>query len=174
MTLSTWLRQQNFCSHRLLWLLTLMPIQHLVRLELCRAQLTRSCPDWALIFFSDESHFHLWPDDNRRCGWRKLRKWMRGFPVLTVASHTGPQQGVIFGGVISFDSQTHLVIIYGTITSQLYEDDILWSVMLHSFCDILDLLFGMSMPTCTQKVLLWIVFKSALHFFCQLSLISLP
>ena len=45
--------------------------------------------------------------------------------TLTIASHTSSQQGVMVRGIISFDGRTHLVVISGTVTAQLYDDDIL-------------------------------------------------
>ncbi|GFV40135.1 hypothetical protein TNCV_1533831 [Trichonephila clavipes] len=44
------------------------------------------------IVFSDESHFQLCPDSNRRRVWRRLGQ--RADPAFTIARHTSPQTGV--------------------------------------------------------------------------------
>ncbi|GFU74497.1 DUF4817 domain-containing protein [Trichonephila clavipes] len=49
----------------------------------------------------DEYHFHLCPDDHRR---RVLiRSGQRADPAFPIARHTGPQQGVMVLGAISFE-----------------------------------------------------------------------
>ena len=53
-----------------------------------------------------------------------------GLPALTIASHTSPQEDVIVWGVISFDSRIHQLVIFGIVSSQLYDDDLLHLVML--------------------------------------------
>ncbi|UYV69232.1 CNOT6L [Cordylochernes scorpioides] len=86
-----------------------MPTPHTrvltVRLQWCRERSTWNCADWGRIVFSDESHFLLCPDDCRKCVWR--RPGQRVDLGLTVEHHTGPQQGVMVWGAISFDSRTH-------------------------------------------------------------------
>ncbi|UYV80155.1 hypothetical protein LAZ67_18001840 [Cordylochernes scorpioides] len=62
--------------------------------------------------FSDESRFLLCPDDRRKRVWK--RPGQRVDPGLTVEHHTGPQQGVMVWGAISFDSRTPLVVLPGT------------------------------------------------------------
>ncbi|GFW24588.1 transposable element Tc1 transposase [Trichonephila clavipes] len=52
--------------------------------------------------FSDESCFQLCPDDHRRRVWRQLEQ--RADPAFPIASHTGPQQGVLVWGAISFEA----------------------------------------------------------------------
>ncbi|GFX38379.1 transposable element Tc1 transposase [Trichonephila clavipes] len=52
--------------------------------------------------FSDGSHFHLCPDDHRRRVWR--RSGQRANPAFTIARHTGPRQGVMVWGAISFEA----------------------------------------------------------------------
>ncbi|GFW83278.1 transposable element Tc1 transposase [Trichonephila clavipes] len=54
--------------------------------------------------FSHEAHFQLCPDDHRGRVWRSPEQ--RADPAFTIASHTGPQSGVIVWGAISFDSRT--------------------------------------------------------------------
>ncbi|UYV70360.1 hypothetical protein LAZ67_7002668 [Cordylochernes scorpioides] len=87
-----------------------------IRLQWCRKRSTWNCADWGCIFFSDESRFLLCPDDRRKRVWR--RPGQRVDPGLTVEHHTGPQQGVMVWGAISFDSRTPLVVIPGTLTAQ--------------------------------------------------------
>ncbi|GFV99526.1 transposable element Tc1 transposase [Trichonephila clavipes] len=51
--------------------------------------------------FSNESCFHLCPDDQRRSVWR--RPGQRANPAFTIVRHTGIQQGVMVWGAISFE-----------------------------------------------------------------------
>ncbi|GFW85189.1 transposable element Tc1 transposase [Trichonephila clavipes] len=51
---------------------------------------------------SDESHFHLCPDDHRRRIWRQPGQ--RADPAFTIARHTGPQLGVMIWGTISIET----------------------------------------------------------------------
>ncbi|GFW78576.1 hypothetical protein TNCV_2243761 [Trichonephila clavipes] len=51
--------------------------------------------------FSDESRFHLCPDDHRRRVWR--RSGQRAESAFTMAHPTGPQQGVMAWAAISFE-----------------------------------------------------------------------
>ncbi|GFX58200.1 transposable element Tc1 transposase [Trichonephila clavipes] len=57
---------------------------------------------WERIVFSDESCFHLCPEDNRRRVWRGPGQ--RVYPVFTIAGHTRPQQGFMVWGAISFEA----------------------------------------------------------------------
>ncbi|UYV70221.1 Transposase [Cordylochernes scorpioides] len=70
----------------------------------------------APTIFSDESRFLLCPDDRRKHVWR--RPGQRVDPSLTVEHHTGPQQGGMVWGAISFESRNPLVVIPGTLTTQ--------------------------------------------------------
>ncbi|GFS66239.1 transposable element Tc1 transposase [Trichonephila clavipes] len=67
---------------------------------------------------SEESRFQLCPEEHRRRVWR--RRGQHADPAFTIASHTGPQSGVMVWGALSFDSRTHLVVIRGTIKAQQY------------------------------------------------------
>ncbi|GFW23329.1 transposable element Tc1 transposase [Trichonephila clavipes] len=58
--------------------------------------------DWERIVFSNESSFHLCPDDHRKRVWR--RPGPRADPAFTITRHTGPQQGVMFWSAISFEA----------------------------------------------------------------------
>ncbi|GFU12937.1 hypothetical protein TNCV_1456741 [Trichonephila clavipes] len=49
----------------------------------------RNHVDFGRVLFSEESHFQLCPEDNRR------RVWRRPGLVFTIACHTGPQPGVM-------------------------------------------------------------------------------
>ncbi|UYV72355.1 hypothetical protein LAZ67_9002766 [Cordylochernes scorpioides] len=82
----------------------------------CRERPTWNYADWGRIVFSDESRFLLCPDDRRKRVWR--RPGQRVDPGLTLEHHTGPQQGVMVWGAISFDSRTPLVVTPGTLTAQ--------------------------------------------------------
>ncbi|GFV35454.1 transposable element Tc1 transposase [Trichonephila clavipes] len=53
---------------------------------------------------SDESRFHLRPDDHRRRIWRQTEQ--RADPAFTISHHTGPQQGVMDWRTISFEAGT--------------------------------------------------------------------
>ncbi|UYV69295.1 hypothetical protein LAZ67_6003159 [Cordylochernes scorpioides] len=128
MTINRRLRELNLRARRPLRCLPLTPVHRQVRLQWCRERSTWNCADWGRIVFSDESRFFLCPDDRRKCFWR--HPGQRVDLGLTVEHHTGPQQGVMVWGAISFDSRTPLVIIPGTLTAQRYVDDILWPVLL--------------------------------------------
>ncbi|GFX58533.1 transposable element Tc1 transposase [Trichonephila clavipes] len=65
--------------------------------------------DWGRIVFSEKFRFQLCSDNLRRHVRR--RPGHRADPAVIIARHTGPQQGVIVWGAISFDSQTPLVVI---------------------------------------------------------------
>ncbi|UYV82611.1 hypothetical protein LAZ67_22000131 [Cordylochernes scorpioides] len=120
---------------------------------------TWNCADWGHIVFSDEFRFLLCPDDRRKRAWR--RPGQRVNPGLTGEHHTGPQQGVMVWGAISFDSRTPLVVIPGTLTAQRYVDDILDLFFCRSSHITPGLLLNKIMPGHTRHVLLWIVFNLA-------------
>ncbi|UYV79199.1 hypothetical protein LAZ67_17001480 [Cordylochernes scorpioides] len=115
MTINRRLRERNLRARRPLRCLPLTPVHRQVRLQWCRERSTWNCADWGRIVFSDESRFLLCPDDRRKRVWRRPG---RVDPGLTVEHHTGPQQGVMVWGAISFDSRTPLVVIPGTLTAQ--------------------------------------------------------
>ncbi|UYV73011.1 CCDC130 [Cordylochernes scorpioides] len=116
MTINRRLRERNLRACRLLRCLPLTPVHRQVRLQWCRERSTWNCADWGRIVFSDESRFLLCPDDRRKCVWRHPGQHVD--PGLTVEHHTGPQQGVMVWGAISFDSRTPLVVIPGILTAQ--------------------------------------------------------
>ncbi|UYV84357.1 hypothetical protein LAZ67_X001927 [Cordylochernes scorpioides] len=128
MTINRRLRALNLRARRPLRCLPLTPVHRQVRLQWCRKRSTWNCADWGRIVFSDKSCFLLCPDDHRKRVWR--RPGQRVDPGLTVEHHTGPQQGVMVWGAISFDSRTPLVVIPGTLTAQRYVDEILRPVLL--------------------------------------------
>ncbi|UYV72229.1 hypothetical protein LAZ67_9002258 [Cordylochernes scorpioides] len=128
MTINRRLRERNLRARRPLRCLPLTPVHRQVRLQWCRERSTWNCAYWGRIVFSDESRFLLCPDDRRKRVWR--RPGQRVDPGLTVEHHTGPQQGVMVWGAISFDSRTLLVVIPGTLTAQRYVDDIIRPVLL--------------------------------------------
>ncbi|UYV81587.1 hypothetical protein LAZ67_20001605 [Cordylochernes scorpioides] len=90
--------ERNLRARRPLRCLPLTPVHRQVRLQ------------------CDESRFSLCLDDCRKRVWR--RPGQREDPGLTVEHHTGPQQGVMVCGAISFDSRTPLVVIPGILTAQ--------------------------------------------------------
>ncbi|UYV83554.1 hypothetical protein LAZ67_23001451, partial [Cordylochernes scorpioides] len=116
MTINRRLREQNLRARQPLRCLPLTPVHRQVRLQWCRERSTWNCADWGRVVFSDESRFLLCPDDRRKRVWR--RPGQRVDPGLTIEHHTGPQQGVMVWGAISFDSRTPLVVIPGTLTAQ--------------------------------------------------------
>ncbi|UYV71668.1 hypothetical protein LAZ67_8004049 [Cordylochernes scorpioides] len=99
MTINRRLRERNLRARRPLRCLPLTPVHRQGR-----------------IVFSDESRFLLCTDDCLKRFWRGPGQ--RVDPGLTVEHHTGPQQGVMVWGAISFDSRTPLVVIPGTLTAQ--------------------------------------------------------
>ncbi|GFY22052.1 transposable element Tc1 transposase [Trichonephila clavipes] len=131
MIIHRWLIERNLRSYT--------PVRHLpLTSALCRARLQRclarsgwNLADWGHTEFSDESRFQLCPDDHRRRVWRHPRK--RVDPASTIARHTGPQPGVVVRCAIFFDNWTSSVVIRGTLTAQLYVDDILRTVLLPFF-----------------------------------------
>ncbi|GFY28715.1 transposable element Tc1 transposase [Trichonephila clavipes] len=64
-----------------------MPTHCRASLLRCLAQSGWNHAHWRRIVFSDESRFHLCPDDNRRHVCRRLGK--RANPVFPIARHTG-------------------------------------------------------------------------------------
>ncbi|UYV62024.1 hypothetical protein LAZ67_1007530 [Cordylochernes scorpioides] len=166
MTINRRLRERNLRARRPLRCLPLTPVHRQVRLQWCRERSTWNCADWGRIVFSDESRFLLCPDDRRK---------RRVDPGLTVEHHTGPQQGVMVWGAISFDSKTPLVVIPGTLTAQWYVDDILRPVLLPLRSHHPWLTFQQDNAGHTRHVLLWIVFNLAELFRGQQGrLISRP
>ncbi|UYV69340.1 hypothetical protein LAZ67_6003272, partial [Cordylochernes scorpioides] len=128
MTINRRLRERNLRARRPLRCLPLAPVHRQVRTQWCRERSTWNCADWGRIVFSNECRFLLCPNDRRKRVWR--RPGQRVDPGLTVEHHTGPQQGVMVWGDISFDRRIPLVVIPGTLTAQRYVDDILRPVML--------------------------------------------
>ncbi|GFV21518.1 transposable element Tc1 transposase [Trichonephila clavipes] len=56
------------------------------------------------IVFRDETHLKLCHDEHRRRVWR--RPVQRTDPAFTIAGHTGPQQGVMYPGLIFQQDKT--------------------------------------------------------------------
>ncbi|UYV82953.1 B3GNT1 [Cordylochernes scorpioides] len=128
MTINRRLRERNLRARRPLRCLPLTPVHRQVRLQWCRERSTLNCADWGRIVFSDESRFLLCPDDRRKRVWR--RPGQRVDPGPTVEHHTGPQQGVMVWGAISFDSKTPLVVIPGTLTAQRFTSLMLFIIII--------------------------------------------
>ncbi|GFW47939.1 transposable element Tcb2 transposase [Trichonephila clavipes] len=139
MTIHRWLVELNLRSYRTLrhMPLTLAHYQAIcVIKKLSQAPLSQWClaqsgwnhAEWGCIVLSCEIRFQLCSDDHRRRVWR--RPGQRTNPTFTIARHTYPQPGVMVCGATSFDSKTPLVVIRGSLTAQLFIDDILRTVLL--------------------------------------------
>ncbi|UYV76601.1 hypothetical protein LAZ67_14001425, partial [Cordylochernes scorpioides] len=172
MTVNRRLRARNLRDRRLLRCLLLTPVHRQVRLQWCRERSTWNCADWGRIVFCDESRFLLCPDDLRKRVWR--RPGQRVDPGLTVEHHTGPQQGVMVWGAISFDRRTPLVVIPVTLTAQRYVDDILRPVLLPFLSHHPGLTLQQDNARPHRHVLLWIVFNLAELFRGQQVFDRLP
>ncbi|GFV43623.1 HTH_Tnp_Tc3_2 domain-containing protein [Trichonephila clavipes] len=74
----------------------------------CRPRATADQEDRLIVrsavtaLFSDESRFHLCPDDHRRRVWRRPEQ--RANPAFPIARRTGPQHGVMVWGAITFEA----------------------------------------------------------------------
>ncbi|GFU59973.1 transposable element Tcb2 transposase [Trichonephila clavipes] len=79
--------------------------------------------DWQKVVFRDEFRFVLGTDDNRLRVWR--RPGERYNSPYTVLRHTACTAGVMVWGIIACDSRSTLIVMRGTLTGQLYFDDIL-------------------------------------------------
>ena len=75
---------------------------------------------------------------------------------------------------IVFDIQTYIAVLSGTVTAQLYDDDILQLVMLPFLLRHSRLTFQRDNARSHTALVVIIVFKLALYFFGQFCLISFP
>ncbi|GFU06927.1 transposable element Tcb2 transposase [Trichonephila clavipes] len=73
-------------------------------------------------------HRSLSADDHRTRVWR--RTGQRSDPAFIVERHTAISQGVTVWGAISWDTQSSLVVLQGTLTARRYVDDILTPIVL--------------------------------------------
>ncbi|GFV44278.1 transposable element Tc1 transposase [Trichonephila clavipes] len=96
-TISRHLAEANLKSKRPFRALPLTPEHRQLRLQWCLARSMWNATDWQKVVFSDESRFVLGTDDNR------VRVWRRP----------------------AYDSRSTLIVMRGTLTGQLYVDDIL-------------------------------------------------
>ncbi|GFV44856.1 uncharacterized protein TNCV_1340641 [Trichonephila clavipes] len=96
------LREQKLCSYPPLYHLPLSPAHCRARLQWCLARPGWNLADWGRIVFSDESPFHLCPDDHRRRVWRQPEQ--RTDPIFNFPRHTGYQQGY---GLLKTDPLGH-------------------------------------------------------------------
>ncbi|GFX36314.1 transposable element Tc1 transposase [Trichonephila clavipes] len=128
MTIYRRLIERNLRSYQPLRHLPLTPVHCRARLQWCLGLLGWNHADWGCIVFSNESHFRLCPDDNRRRVWR--RPGQRADPTFPIARHTDPQPGAMVWGAIYFNSRISLVVIRGTLTAQRHVEDILRTVFL--------------------------------------------
>ncbi|GFW48054.1 transposable element Tcb2 transposase [Trichonephila clavipes] len=110
-------------SRRPLRVLPLILTHWGLHLEWCRAQGNWTTAEWSHVVFSDESRFNLGSDDNCVGVWRLHGE--RFNSAFALQRHTTPTTGVRVWGVIVYNTHSSLVLIYGTITAQLYVHDIL-------------------------------------------------
>ncbi|GFU39718.1 transposable element Tc1 transposase [Trichonephila clavipes] len=98
MTIHRPLIERNLRSYQPLRHLPLTPAHYRARLLWCLARSDLNHADWGRIIFIDESRFQLCPDDHRRRVWR----WpgQRANPAFTIERITGPQQRVMYSGLI--------------------------------------------------------------------------
>ena len=97
-------------------------------IRVVRERPVKNCADWGRVVFNDESRYKLFPDGN--CRRVSRRPGQCGGHALTLASHTGSQQGIMALSVISFGWKTNPLVISGTATAHHYNYDILESTML--------------------------------------------
>ncbi|GFW79247.1 transposable element Tcb2 transposase [Trichonephila clavipes] len=96
-TISRHLAEANHKSKRPFRALALTPEHRQLRLQCCQARSMWNVTDWQKVVFSDESRFVLGTVDNRVRVWR----------------------------CSAYDSRSNLIVMRGTLTGQLYVDDIL-------------------------------------------------
>ncbi|GFU00736.1 transposable element Tc1 transposase [Trichonephila clavipes] len=92
------LTERNLHSYRPLRHLPPTPVRCRARLQWFMSLSGWNHADWGHIVFSDESRFHLCPDDHRRRVWR--RPGWRADPAFTIVHPTGPQQEAMYPGLI--------------------------------------------------------------------------
>ncbi|GFT23680.1 transposable element Tcb1 transposase [Trichonephila clavipes] len=72
---------------------------------------------------ADEFRFNLSSIDNRIRVWRPRGECIN--PVFALQRHTTPTAGVMVWGVIAYNTRSHLVLVYATMTASRYVHDIL-------------------------------------------------
>ncbi|GFT02148.1 transposable element Tcb2 transposase [Trichonephila clavipes] len=117
------LAERHLRSRRLLRVLPLTPTHRRLHLEWCRARGNCTAAEWNQVVFSDESRFNLSSDDNRVRVWRPRGDRLN--PAFALQRHTDPIASVMVWGVIAYNTLSPLVLIRGTVTTQLYVHDIL-------------------------------------------------
>ncbi|GFX08309.1 transposable element Tcb1 transposase [Trichonephila clavipes] len=117
------LAEANLKSKRPFRALPLTPEHRQLRLQWCQARLMWNVTDWQKVVLSDESRFVLGTDDNRVRVWRHAGGWYNS--PHTVLRHTARRAGVMVWGTIAYDSRSTFIVMRGTLTGQLYVDDIL-------------------------------------------------
>ncbi|GFW61877.1 transposable element Tcb1 transposase [Trichonephila clavipes] len=122
-TISRHLAEANLKSKHPFRALPLTPEHRQLRLQWSQASSMWNVTEWQKVVFSDESRFVLGTDDNRVRLWR--RPGERYNSLHTVLRHTARRAGVMVWGVIVYDSRSTLIVMRGTLTGQLYVDDIL-------------------------------------------------
>ncbi|GFW21719.1 transposable element Tc1 transposase [Trichonephila clavipes] len=128
MNIHRWLIERNLRSYRQQRHLPITPTHSRARLKWCLTQSGWNHGDWGRTVFSDEFFFQLCPDDNRRRVWR--RPGQRADPAFTIARHTGPQQGVIVRGAISFEAGPLWSSLQGHLQAHRYVVGILKTALL--------------------------------------------
>ncbi|GFW84398.1 transposable element Tcb2 transposase [Trichonephila clavipes] len=117
------LAEANLKSKRPFRALPLTSEHRQLPLQWCQARSMWNVTDRQKVVFSDESRFVLGKDDNRVRVWRRPCEWYNS--PHTVLHHTARTAGAMVWEAIAYDSRFTLIVMRGTLTGQLYVDDIL-------------------------------------------------
>ncbi|GFV82362.1 transposable element Tcb2 transposase [Trichonephila clavipes] len=121
LTISRYLAEANLKFKSPFRALPLTPEHRKLPLHWCQARSIWNVTDWQKV--SDESRFVLGTDGNRVRVWRHPGERYNSF--RTVLRHTARTAGVMFWAALAYDSRSFLIVMLGTLTGQLYVDDIL-------------------------------------------------
>ncbi|GFU78288.1 transposable element Tcb2 transposase [Trichonephila clavipes] len=94
----------------------------------CLAKGNWTAAEWNQVVLSDESRFNFSSDDNRVRVWRPRGERLN--LAFALQRHTTPTAGVMVWSGIAYNTRSPLVLIRGTMTTQLYVHDILQSHVL--------------------------------------------
>ena len=122
------LTERRLRSWRPLRRIPLNSVQRQTRLRWCQTHSHWNVIDWSRIIFSEESHFELSPNEQKRRVWRRPGQWCH--TNLSVFWQTGRQSGVMVWDANSFHSRILLVVIHRNLTAQQYVDEVLRPVAL--------------------------------------------
>ena len=104
----------------------LTPHRKQYRLKFCPSRTSWIVADWLRVIFSNEPQFSLSDQDHRIFVWRRVES----VPTFIYERHTAIIQGVAELEAICTDTQSALVVLQGTITTQSYGYCILNPVVL--------------------------------------------